>query len=259
MNLYYQIIFFIFGTFIGSFLYVVSVRTHCNEGWIHGRSQCPKCKKELSPAQLIPLVSYIIQKGRCKNCKSEISIKYPIAELICGLLTLTVFVKFGFTIEFGVILILFYLLFILFFSDLNFFELPDQFSLPASLLAFIFTLFFTDNSVITILLSGLGGAIFFLIQYILSQGRAIGDGDIRLGLIMGFLLPFPGLFFVIVLGYIIGSCISIILLCLKRLKRDSKVPLGTFLIPSLIVTFLFYDKLESLEIVESYRYLINHL
>ena len=84
MELYYSIIFFILGTIFGSFLNVVIYRVPINESIVHGRSHCPKCNHVLSPLELIPVISFIFLGGKCKECKTTISLRYPLIETLPG-------------------------------------------------------------------------------------------------------------------------------------------------------------------------------
>jgi prepilin signal peptidase PulO-like enzyme (type II secretory pathway) len=259
MEIFYQVLFFIIGTVFGSFLYVIVIRTHKNTSWIKGRSECTSCKHELSSTNLIPVFSYIKQKGKCAYCGVKLSKMYPTAELVSGVITYALFAKFGFSLEFIVSLITFYLLFILLFSDINYFELPDIFTLPTIVLAFLYSFIFTEISLLNIIMSGVGGGLFFFLQYLLSKGKAMGDGDIRLGVLIGFLLPFPGVLFVILAAYVLGSIVSLVLIVMKRLKRNSMIPLGAFLIPSLMVSFIFYEHIESIPLIESYKTFFSYI
>ena len=94
-----SLLFFALGTIFGSFYNVVAYRLPKGESIIYPSSHCPNCNHQLKPLELIPILSYILQKGKCINCKSKISIFYPISEIICGLLFMICYLSFGFSLE----------------------------------------------------------------------------------------------------------------------------------------------------------------
>ena len=139
MTISIYILLFILGVLLGSFLSVLIHRLHTGEkGIILGSSFCPKCNKKLSPLELIPLISYLLQKGKCKKCKKHIAWHYPVLELSTGLLFVVIAMT-GFTplpIYLGFTLIFVFI----FFYDLLYQEIPDEIMLPAIILAAVSTL-----------------------------------------------------------------------------------------------------------------------
>jgi len=127
-------IYFLFGLFLGSFLNNVAYRLVKGEPFLFNRSKCPKCGKILSWYELIPVLSFIIQKGRCRNCKEKISLRYPITEIIVGVFTyyiakktyLLYFPNFYNILSFLYILIIFSILFILALYDLETFYIEEK-------------------------------------------------------------------------------------------------------------------------------------
>lgn len=233
----------IIGMFFGSFLLVVVERSSRGEAWWTGRSHCNTCKRTLSARELIPIVSYLWQKGRCRSCKTSLSCKYPIVELVTGLLTALTFWILGFTLGTLILWCVLMLSLANFLSDLFYMELPDEFSIPSIILAYLYATIFIQRSFLNTLLGmGIGG-IFFLIQYLLTRGKGIGSGDIRLGVLMGALLGWPMSIISIMFAYIAGSIISLSLLGLKRLTMKSALPLGVFLIPSMVISLFFYPQI----------------
>ena len=258
--LIFYILFFIFGTIIGSFLNVVIARLKTKESILKDRSHCPFCKKKLSWYELVPIASFLIQKGRCKKCKKKISWQYPLVELTTGLIFLLAIFNFspyggpavGWQFP-GIINILFLLiissfLIIIFVYDLKHYLVPDEIIYPAIVLTFIYFLFRIWNFgnwnlfVIWNLLFGalLGGA-FFLIIVLVSRGRWMGMGDVKIGVLMGLLLGLPQVFVAIFLAFLIGAFISIILLLLKKKKLKSEIPFAPFLVGATFVVFLWGD------------------
>jgi prepilin signal peptidase PulO-like enzyme (type II secretory pathway) len=243
----------VFGVFFGSFLLVVVERAHDDLSWWSGRSMCPDCKKRLTWKELIPVVSFLVQKGACKGCKKKIPALYPLVELLSGLITFFVFYHFGFSLATVILWIIAELLLGSFLSDLLYMELPDEFSIPAIVLSLIYAYCFKHLSLSSIGIGVLIGAMFFMLQYVLTRGKGIGTGDIRLGIIMGALLGFPVVIFSLMIAYVGGSVVSLLLLATKKMTMKSALPLGVFLIPALVFTFVY--EAEVIQFVNKLLYL----
>ncbi len=240
---------FIFGLMIGSFLNVVILRLKNNEKFIRGRSHCPKCKHQLKWYENIPLLSFIFLKAKCKYCKQKISLQYPLVELATGLLFLLAFLNVspplfkgglgGLNIFYYFIILSF--LIIIFVYDLKYYLILDKISIPAIIFVLLFKILNFPEFIIYYLLSACVISGFFLLQFLISKGKWIGGGDIRLGFLMGLILGWPmglvGLF----LSYVLGLIISLPLLIFKKKKMKSEVPFGTFLVAGTIIT-MFYGK-----------------
>ncbi len=236
----FLILLFILGLLLGSFLSVLIHRLHTGEkGIVFGSSLCPKCNKKLGPLELIPLISYILQGGKCKKCKKHIAWHYPVLELSTGLL----FVVMAMT---GItplpLFAIYALIFVfIFFYDLLYQEIPDAIMLPAIVLAAIAT-FHPDT---VTFLDGLYGAlalvIFFLLQIIISKGKWLGGGDLRIGAFMGFVLGLKLTILAAFFGYLIGAVISVGLLASGKASRKTMIAFGPFLILGTLVA-LFYGQ-----------------
>lgn len=248
------VILFIFGLFVGSFVNVVIERTHFQMSWTRGRSRCPNCRKTLTWIELIPLISFIIQKGRCRSCLKKLSIQYPIMETIFGVVTVFVFANFGLDTRNILLLIVFYLYTALFISDLKYMEVPDILSIPAIILTFIYHAWDAEFS--NFLVGSLIGFSFFFITYHATQGRGIGNGDMRLGAMAGMLVGFPDIINVLLLTYVSGALIAILLIATKKASRKSMIPLGVFLLPSAIIMFTFPEIQEHVYFFKVYYELL---
>jgi prepilin signal peptidase PulO-like enzyme (type II secretory pathway) len=236
---------FVFGTIWGSFLSVLTPRLHDDEkGILTGRSHCPNCKRTLRPLDLIPLLSYLLLRGRCRACKERISFWYPVTELVSGLFFATLYMQFQ---DFSLFLWFtphFIVLLFIFFYDLRYKEIHDYVLIPGIIYAGLANFFIGD------LTSGLIGAAvgfsFFGLQYLLSRGRWIGSGDLRIGLFMGFMLGWPMTFLAILVSYVIGSVISLYLLATKAATPKTAVPLGPFLVLGTVLAFFAGDRILEL-------------
>lgn len=240
---------FIFGLAIGSFLNCLIYRIH-EEKTILGRSYCPDCRKTISWYDNLPLLSFLFLRGRCRNCKKTISWQYPLVEMITGtLFSLALFFNpelqafnFAFIDLHSFILLLrdWFLIstmIIIFIYDLRWYLILDIISLPSCIIILIFNLYLGIDWKNLLLASIVGGG-FFLAQFLISRGRWIGGGDIRLGFLMGLALGWPKIIVALFLAYIIGSIIGLSLIWLGYKKIDSQVPFGVFLsIATIIVLF----------------------
>lgn len=243
---YFLFISFITGLVIGSFLNCLIWRLHKKKS-ILGRSMCTKCKKTIRWYDNIPLLSFIILRGKCRHCGKLISWQYPAVELATGILFATAFLLNPYSLSTQVpnyLIItlkswfIISVMTIIFIYDLKWYLILDIITLPACLIVFILNLA-TGQNWQNLLISGIIGAGFFLLQFVVSNGKWIGGGDIRLGLLMGLALGWPMVLVAIFIAYIIGSFIGIILLILKKKSFGSKIPLGIFLSTATVITMFW--------------------
>lgn len=230
------------GLIIGSFLNMLIPRLHTGEkGIFFGRSHCRSCKKQLSSTELIPLVSYLWLRGKCRHCKKNISLWYPTIETVSaitfGTLAITSVNLETFLWNAGMF---FVLLFILFY-DLRYKEIHDGIMIPGIVFAFLASLFIGDP--IHSLIGGAVGFTFFALQYVISRGRAIGAGDMRIGAFIGLMLGWHMTIVALVVSYIFGSIISIYLLITKKAGGKTALPLGPFLVFGTVIAFFYGTQL----------------
>lgn len=240
---------FLIGLAVGSFLNVVVFRTR-SENSVGGRSKCPNCNRELQPRDMIPVISYFILGGRCRNCGKPISIQYPLVEFGTAIFFCLFFLRYyyGFSLPVGldvthsIVYLLRDLLFtvfliVLFIYDLRYFLILDRFSIPAMLIALIVNYFLGVS-----ILSMLSGAViiggFFLFQFLISKGRWIGGGDVHMGLLMGIMLGLAEGLMALVLAYAVGALVGIFLILGQKVEMRSKIPFGSFLALSTILMLL---------------------
>jgi prepilin signal peptidase PulO-like enzyme (type II secretory pathway) len=241
----------IFGLIIGSFLNMVIYRLKSGEKMFLSRSKCPKCHHVLGFGDLVPIFSFILLKGKCHYCRKKISWQYPLVELAC-----TIFFSLGYfkylsqvyteaaVINYAVYLIFCCFLTIIFVYDWKYYLILDKVSLPAFFCAFIIN-YFLGRPALNLLLASLFVGGFFLLQYVLSKGKWIGGGDIRLGLVMGAMLGWPMVLTALFLSYVTGAVFAIILVALKKKQWNSQIPFGTFLALATVVTLLYGEALTS--------------
>lgn len=261
MIIYIYALVFFFGLIIGSFLNCLIWRLHKNES-MWNRSYCPKCRKMIAWYDNIPVISYLLLLGKCRHCKKPISCQYPIVEFSVGVLFLLAFMfnfqlltsYYNFDLKFWIKnardWYIISVMTVIFIYDLRWFLILDRVTLPACLLLFGVNLYLGFGWQ-NLLISGIIGSSFFLFQFIISRGKWIGGGDIRLGLLMGLALGWPNSILAIFLAYIIGSVVGVGLILGKKKGMKSEIPLGTFLSVSTVIA-LFWGK----EILEWYLNLL---
>ena len=239
---------FILGLIIGSFLNALIFRLHSRESIARGRSKCRTCGHVLSPLDLFPVFSFLFLKGRCRYCGDKISWQYPLVEIVTALMFLFFgYYRLAFLPEVNWWLLARDLmaassLILIFVYDWRYMEIPDEASLPAIAICFLLGVI-GGISWSAILVSALIGGGFFAVQYLLSRGRWLGGGDLRLGVLMGILLSWPSLILAIMLAYIAGASWGVYLLATKKANIGSAVPLGVFLAPATIFSMVFGTQL----------------
>jgi prepilin signal peptidase PulO-like enzyme (type II secretory pathway) len=249
MLLFYFLI-FILGLTIGSFLNVVIIRLKNKETIFKGRSHCMFCKKKLNWYELIPIISFIIQLGKCKKCKKKISWQYPLVELFTGLIFLLIFYFFGQNWQFPYIVyncFLYFiscLLIIIFVYDLKHYLVADNIIYSAIIISFLFNVFlwiFTNNfpvfiwSIVAAILAG----GFFEIIVLISKEKWMGKGDVLIGILMGLILGWPMTIVGLLLAFLIGAIVSLVLLILKKKKMKSQIPFGPFLVLGILISIFW--------------------
>jgi len=236
--------FFLLGLIIGSFLNAWIFRLRAGESVAAGRSKCPHCQRILAFYDLVPIVSFMLLKGKCRYCQKPISWQYPLVEMTTGILFAVIFYYHALPINAGHSflltrdLIAVSALIGIFVYDLKFMEIPDEISLLAIFFIFIFG-WLGGASVVSMLIGGLVGFGFFAVQYFVSRGKWLGGGDLRLGVLMGVLLGWPIVIFAIFLAYIGGAIVSVGLMITKKATPKTAVPLGVFLAPAAMVFMIF--------------------
>jgi len=242
-----DVLIFILGLIVGSFSNVCIYRIPRNESIIYPASHCPKCRSKIKPVDNIPLLSFILLKGRCRNCKSKISIQYPIVELLTGLIYLIIYLTYGLSVQTLIYIILSSALIIIAFIDLNEQIVPDVISLPGIAIGFIISFFVPYISFINsalgvvvgggiILIIGLAGSVIF-------KKEAMGGGDVKLAAMIGAFLGWRYIIISLFLGFFLGALAGIILILSKIKSREDVVPFGPFIVLGSFITLLWGDKI----------------
>lgn len=234
------IVVFIFGAIIGSFLNVCIYRLARDKSIVSPPSSCPECNKPIQFYDNIPIVSYILLGGKCRNCESKISKRYPFIELLTAFLFLIFYRKLGLTFELFVTLLFVTLLIVIAFIDLDFQIIPDVLSiggLIAGLALAIFRPMFLHLDPKFGFLDALygvliGGGILFVIAYgyqLITKREGMGGGDIKLLAMIGAFCGFKGVLFSLVSSSFLGTMVGIPLMLINKKDTKYAIPFGPFL------------------------------
>jgi leader peptidase (prepilin peptidase)/N-methyltransferase len=243
------VLIFVLGLIVGSFSNVCIYRIPKNESIVYPASHCTKCRTTIKPIDNIPLLSYILLKGRCRNCKSKISIQYPIVELLTGLIYLIIYLIYGLSIQTLIYIILASSLIIIAFIDLNKQIVPDVISLPGMVIGFIISFFVPYISFVNSALGILaGGGIILIIGLagsVIFKKEAMGGGDVKLAAMIGAFLGWRYIIISLFLGFFLGALAGIILILSKIKSREDAVPFGPFIVLGSLITLLWGEKILS--------------
>jgi leader peptidase (prepilin peptidase)/N-methyltransferase len=233
------VIVFIFGLIIGSFLNVCIYRIPHSESIAFPPSHCTSCGIRLKPYDLIPVVSYIFLKGKCRNCGADISKRYPAIELLNGILYLLLFIQYGMTIDFIKFSAFTSIMVVIGMIDLDTMEVYFNVTVFALITAGVFILIDCLNhiNISSYLLGALLGT--GLIGSIVILTKGMGSGDIEIALIIGLFLGFKNTVFALFLSFIIGGIIAALLLISKKKTRKDSIAFGPFLAASSIIAALY--------------------
>ena len=254
----------VLGLLVGSFLNVCIARLPQELSIVAPRSYCPRCKAPIAWYDNIPLVSFLALRGACRNCGLPISWRYPLVELLNGLLYLQAFYRFGFSGESAVAMALCSAFVVITFIDLDHQIIPDVITIPGMLIGlFVAPLFMTAldppmafgmgrlvpstgpyltglvNSLVGLVL---GGAPLFLIGWLWEKIRkveAMGGGDVKFMGMVGSFLGWKGAYLTIMLGALSGSIVGVALIALKKHQADKVIPFGPYLALGALLS-LFY-------------------
>ena len=243
---------FIVGLIIGSFLNVCIYRIPRKESIVYPASHCTECGQALAFFDLIPIFSYLILRGRCRSCGNRISGRYPLIELITGMVFLFLYIQYGLTIAFAAYIFLMSALIVVFFIDLDHMIIPDKlvlFILIGALLLVIYNIvsplaIYGDTRWWNPLLgTAIGSGFLFLVAVIGSilfkTNEAMGGGDIKLlipiGLFLGWRLTILTLFLAILVAGVSG----ILLIAAKITSRKASIPFGPFIVIGTFVAIMW--------------------
>lgn len=254
MTIVFAAAFAVLGLIVGSFLNVVIFRLASGEAVVFGRSHCVKCGVTLRVRDLIPVFSFLFLRGKCHSCGIKISWQYPLVEVATAGMFAGIavwFARHGYEapprgwegdvtsllILSSYTIIVLYLLFhacvllILFVYDLRHQSLPNKLLWPGIGVALVPVglLVESEQAMSALLAAAIAGG-FFLLLYLVSKGKWIGFGDVKLGVYLGLLVGFPRILVALFVAYVLGAIIGVGLIITKKAEWGSKLPFGPFLI-----------------------------
>lgn len=249
------VLLFCLGLALGSFLHVLASRydperfilTHDTAG---GRSYCPSCKKTLAWYELVPLVSFLVQRGRCRSCGAKIGWSYFLVELASGLIVAfapSAALAMGFApVPAALWAAAFLVLLLITLIDLRLQMIPDELSILLVVLGLgVIALSGAPMPWIAHVASAFGAALFFAGLIAITRGRGMGAGDAKLVFALGLLFGWPGTLVLVMLAFILGAAVGVALIAAKSKNLKSALPFGPFLAASAVVVFFFGQSIVS--------------
>lgn len=227
------LIIFLLGCCLGSFLNVCIYRLPLNLSIIFPNSFCPSCKSPIRPYDNIPLFSFFILRGKCRNCRAEISWRYPVVEALMGTIMLALFLRLGLSPLFFALLAFSAALLVITFIDIDHRIIPDVISLPGIVIGVILALagisISLKSSLIGILL---GGGSLFIVAYVyeaITKREGMGGGDVKLLAMIGAWLGWQAVLFTLFFASLLGTIIGGTVMLIQKEGRYYAIPFGPFL------------------------------
>jgi len=234
---------FLFGLCIGSFLNVCIHRIPASQSIVFPGSACPRCAAPIRFYDNIPVLSYLWLLGKCRQCKSPISVRYPLVELLTGLFALAVYAKFGLSLAALVYFVFIAVLILITFIDLDHRIIPDVLSLPGIAVFFLAGLALPNihwlDSLLGILVGGGSLYLVALVYYLLTRKEGMGGGDIKLLAMIGALVGWKGVLFTIFVSSAVGTVAGLGVMLFTRQNLKLAIPFGPFLAIG-AATYLFF-------------------
>lgn len=230
--------FFLYGVTFGSFFNVVGIRLPNNQSLIRPPSQCSTCNRRLTILDLVPVVSYMILKGKCRTCGTTIHWLYPVMELLTGILFVIAYIQVGLSVELIVAILFISLMIILSVSDLVYMLIPDKLLLFFGVLLIVGRIFSPLNPWWESTVGALVGfGILYLIA-ILSKG-GMGGGDIKLFFVIGWVLGIIPTLLTLFIAAFIGMIVGFIHLKVKKADKKTPIPFGPSIAVAAVIVYFW--------------------
>lgn len=244
---YLPLTIFLLGSCVGSFLNVGIYRLPRGLSIISPRSFCPQCQTPIKPYDNIPLLSYFLLGGKCRNCQARFSWRYPFVEALTGGMALALFVKFGLSLTFFSTFALSAGLIVITFIDLDHRIIPDVISLPGIaigfLLAFFDSLATVKDSLLGIIAGGGSLYVVALVYETLTKREGMGGGDVKLLAMIGAWLGWKAILFTLFFASLLGTLIGGMVMLIQKEGRHYAIPFGPFLAFSALAYVFFGPQL----------------
>jgi leader peptidase (prepilin peptidase)/N-methyltransferase len=238
-----------FGLAWGSFLNVVIYRLPLGMSLFRPSSSCPHCKEKIKFYDNIPLVSFLLLRGKCRHCQGRISLRYPLVELLTAGCFLLLYSQHSLSFFFFASCLFACALIALGFIDFYHQILPDGITLPGLLLALVYSLFRPDLNLRQALIGAVAGAGFLLIIYLayyfLRKKEGLGLGDVTMMLFIGAYLGWRQAFFTLILASLVGALVGIFIIFFRKKDFQYSLPFGTFLAPAAFAALLWGERIIS--------------
>ena len=231
---------FIFGLVIGSFVNVLIYRIPKKENIVTKHSHCMVCEHKLGWYDLVPLFSWLFLRGRCRYCKAKLSIQYPLVEFINGAGYLLIFILCGINITSVCYSIAFSMLVAISVIDWRTYEIPIGLNITIFVMGVI-NAAVNYNNILNYLIGMVCVSLFLLLLYMVTGGRGIGGGDIKLMAVAGLLLGWKNIILALVLGCIIGSIIHLTLM--KVSNKGRVLAFGPYLSAGIVIAMLWGNRI----------------
>lgn len=238
---------FVFGALIGSFLNVCIYRIPLGMSIVSPPSSCPNCGAAVPFYLNVPVLSYIVLRGRCYSCKAPFSARYPLVEALTGLMAVFTFMKFGASVDALIYFAFICALIVITFIDLDLQIIPDVISLPGIALGFAASFVLLDLSVLDSLIGlAFGGGILYLIAFgyhLITGQEGMGGGDIKLLAMIGAFLGWKGVLLTLLLSSFTGAITGVILMYAFGKGTKHAIPFGPFLALGALLHLFFGESL----------------
>lgn len=241
---------FLYGLAIGSFLNVVIYRLPREKKLGFDRSVCPHCSNQLKWYHNVPLISYLLLRGRCAFCSERISFRYPLIELLNGLFYVYLYWQLGFGVNLFVFAFLVSALLAIFFIDLDFKIIPDVITIPGMVLGLVVSVLPGGLGIIESVIGLLaGGGALYLVAILgdwLFKKESMGGGDIKMAAMLGAFLGWQKVLLIFLSSAVIGLVVSVALMAVSaKLRQTREVPYGPFLAIAAVVAMFYGDPIIS--------------
>ena len=237
----------LFGSVIGSFLNVCIHRIPIGESIVFPPSRCPHCQKPIRPIDNIPIVSYLLLRGRCHNCAAPISARYPVVEAITGVAAAAAVWRFDVTVDALVAFVFVAALIVITFIDFDHQIIPDVISLPGIAIGLGLSLILDRPGVINALVgAALGYGVLYAVAtgyYWLRHEEGMGGGDLKLLAMVGAFLGWKAVPLTLLLGSLTGSVVGVSLMAVRGRDSRAPIPFGPFLAAGAVCALFFGDAL----------------
>lgn len=237
-----SVLFFLLGIAIGSFLNLCIDRLPRGQSIIRPPSRCDVCQHKLGPLELVPLLSYLYLRGKCRYCGAPIPYRIPLVEAMTGLIFLLLWNHYGFSIELPLAMLFACLFMVILVIDIEHHLILNRVVYPAIALAFLVPILTPGYGIISAVIGGATGA-GILLPLALLFPSGMGMGDVKLAALIGLLVGFPQVLIVLLSTFVIGGAVGGGLLLARLKGRKDPLPLAPFFTAGLITTVLYGEEI----------------